>query len=143
VDDPYNLQRFVDAQSGTLDRALAELNAGSKQSHWMWFIFPQLRGLGQSPTAHFYGIGSLDEARHYLEHALLGPRLRECVQAVLAASGKQSAEQILGPVDALKLRSSMTLFDLIEPRGRFADALDGFYAGERDQRTLALLNAEA
>jgi uncharacterized protein (DUF1810 family) len=142
VGDPYNLQRFVDSQSGTFERALAELNAGSKQSHWMWFIFPQLRGLGHSPTAQFYGIGSLDEARHYLQDALLGPRLRDCVEAVLAWSGKRSAEQILGPVDALKLCSSMTLFEAVEPGGPFAQALDGFYAGERDQRTLALLNAE-
>jgi uncharacterized protein (DUF1810 family) len=143
VGDPYNLQRFVDAQSGTFDRALVELQAGSKQSHWMWFIFPQLRGLGHSPAAQLYAIVSLDEARCYLEHALLGPRLHECVEAVLAWSGKRSAEQILGPVDALKLRSSMTLFDVVEPRGPFAKALLRFYRGERDQRTLALLNGAA
>ena len=140
--DSYNLQRFIDAQSGTFERALAELKAGSKQSHWMWFIFPQLRGLGMSPTAQFFGITSLEEARLYVEHALLGSRLSQCIQAVLAWSGKRSAEQILGPVDALKLRSSMTLFDVIQPRGQFAQTLDRFYAGERDQRTLALLNDE-
>jgi uncharacterized protein (DUF1810 family) len=142
VDDPYNLQRFVDAQQGILDTVLAELNAGAKQSHWMWFVFPQLAGLGRSPTAEFYGIGTLAEARAYLEHPLLGRRLRDCVEALLHWAGRRSAEQVLGPIDALKLKSSMTLFDAVEPAGTFADALAGFYGGDRDELTLALLNAK-
>ena len=142
VSDPYNLQRFVAAQADVFETALAELRAGSKQSHWMWFIFPQLAGLGRSPTAEFYSIISLDEARAYLAHPLLGPRLRRCVDTSLSWSGRCSAEQILGPIDALKLRSSLTLFDLIEPGGSFAGALRVFFAGERDERTLALLNGK-
>jgi uncharacterized protein (DUF1810 family) len=105
----------------------------------MWFIFPQLAGLGRSTTAQFFGIASLDEAHAYLAHPLLGPRLRECVEALLRSTGF-SAEQILGPVDALKLRSSLTLFDEIEPRAGFAAALAAFYSGQRDGHTLALLN---
>ena len=137
--DPYNLQRFIDAQKGIYETALAELCRGSKQSHWMWFIFPQLAGLGRSTTAQFFGIASLDEAHAYLAHPLLGPRLRECVEALLRSTGF-SAEQILGPVDALKLRSSLTLFDEIEPGAGFAAALAAFYSGQRDGHTLALLN---
>jgi uncharacterized protein (DUF1810 family) len=140
VTDPFNLQRFIDAQDGVIETALAELRSGRKRSHWMWFIFPQLAGLGRSPTAQYYGIASLDEARAYLDHPLLGSRLREAVGAVLASAGRRSAEQIFGPVDAMKLRSSLTLFDLIEPGGVFAEALAGFHDGARDERTLALLN---
>ena len=140
--DPFDLQRFIGAQAGVYRTALSELLAGSKQSHWMWFIFPQLRGLGHSPAAHFYAIGSLEEACAYLEQPLLGPRLRECVQAILPHASNVSAEQMLGPVDAQKLRSSLTLFDQIEPKALFAAGLAGFFRGERDQRTLALLNAE-
>ena len=140
--DPHNLQRSVDAQDGTFETALAELKAGSKQSHWMWFIFPQLAGLGRSPTAQFYGIASLGEAQAYLDHPLLGPRLRDCVEAILPWSGRRSPEQILGPIDALKLRSSLTLFDQVEPEAFFAAGLAGFFRGERDQRTLALLNGQ-
>lgn len=142
MSDPYDLQRFIDAQHGIYDSARAELHAGSKQSHWMWFIFPQLLGLGLSPTAHFYAIGSLHEARAYLEHPLLGSRLRDCVAAILPHSSTLSAEQILGPIDAVKLKSSLTLFDQVEPNATFAAALDGFYDGKRDERTLALLNVE-
>jgi uncharacterized protein (DUF1810 family) len=107
----------------------------------MWFIFPQLRGLGYSPASQHFGIGSLDEARAYVEHPLLGPRLRETTEAIVLWARRRTAEQILGSVDALKLRSSMTLFDLVEPCGLFAEALDAFYGSERDERTLALLNA--
>ena len=107
----------------------------------MWFIFPQLRGLGHSLAAQHYGIGSLEEARAYLAHAVLGPRLRQCVSALLPWAGRRSAEQILGQVDTLKLRSSMTLFDEVEPEALFAEALGSFYDGRRDERTLALLNA--
>jgi uncharacterized protein (DUF1810 family) len=140
VSDPYNLQRFIDAQDGTFDCALAELRAGSKQSHWMWFIFPQLAGLGRSPTAQFYGLGSIDEARAYLAHPLLRARLRQCIEALLPWALRRSAEQILGSVDALKLRSSLTLFDQAEPGSIFARGVDAFYAGKRDEHTLALLN---
>ncbi len=142
MSDPYNLQRFVEAQQGIFDSALAEIRSGHKRTHWMWFIFPQLAGLGRSPTAKYYGIVSLDEAGAYLEHSLLGSRLRRSVDAVLPWAGKRTAEQIFGSIDALKLRSSMTLFDEVEPGGMFAQMLDAFYAGRRDERTLALLNGQ-
>ena len=138
--DPYNLQRFIDAQDGMFEPALNELRAGSKQTHWMWFVFPQLAGLGRSPTAQFFGLASLDEARAYLAHSILGPRLRQSVEAIMAWANRRSAEQILGAVDALKLRSCLTLFDQVEPNGLFARGLRTFYAGDPDERTLALLN---
>lgn len=142
MDDPYNLQRFVTAQDGVYQNALAELCAGQKRSHWMWFIFPQLAGLGHSPTAQHYALRSLDEARVYLGHPILGPRLRECIEAILPWSKQSSAEQILGSIDALKLKSSLTLFDAVEPNALFDAGLAAFYEGERDERTLALLNAQ-
>jgi uncharacterized protein (DUF1810 family) len=108
----------------------------------MWFIFPQLAGLGRSSTAQFYGIASVDEADAYLEHLVLGQRLRQCVEVLLPWIGRRTPEQIFGSVDALKLCSSLTLFDWVEPDSIFADGLDGFYGGQRDERTLALLNAE-
>ena len=138
--DPYDLQRFLDAQEGTYETALAELSAGSKRSHWMWFIFPQLAGLGRSPTAQYYAIASLDEACAYLAHHVLGPRLRQCVEALLRWKN-HPADEILGSVDAMKLRSSLTLFDHVEPDGIFGMGIEAFYAGKREQRTLALLNA--
>jgi uncharacterized protein (DUF1810 family) len=141
VSDPYNLQRFVDAQDGVFQRAIEELRAGAKQSHWMWFIFPQLASLGSSPTARHYAIGSLDEARAYLAHPLLGQRLREAVEALLCWSDERTADQVLGPLDVLKLKSSLTLFDQVEHGGLFDRALTTFFGGERDERTLALLNA--
>lgn len=107
----------------------------------MWFIFPQLAGLGVSPTARHFAISSLEEARAYLDHPLLGERLRQCVDALLDWAGQRSATQILGPVDALKLRSNLTLFDQAEVGGPFSSALGAFYGGEPDHRTLALLNA--
>jgi uncharacterized protein (DUF1810 family) len=140
VSDPYNLQRFLDAQEWIFGTAIAELSAGSKQSHWMWFIFPQIVGLGRSPTARFYAIASLNEAQTYLDHPLLGTRLRRSVEALLPWVGRRTAEQILGPVDAMKLRSSLTLFDQVEPGGMFDRGLAAFFSGERDERTLALLN---
>jgi uncharacterized protein (DUF1810 family) len=143
VSDPYNLKRFLDAQEGSYDSALAELRAGAKQSHWMWFIFPQLAGLGLSPTARYFGIRSLDEARAYLEHPLLGTRLRQCVEALSPWAQNRTAEQILGSIDAMKLRSSLTLFDQVEPVGLFRSSLDQFFDGKADQRTLALLNGKA
>jgi uncharacterized protein (DUF1810 family) len=132
VTDTHNLQRFVDAQDGVLAIALAELGAGSKQSHWMWFVFPQIAGLGRSPTAQYYAIASLDEARAYLEHPLLGPPW----------AGKRTPEQILGSIDAAKLKSSLTLFDQVEPGALFDRALTALFGGERDERTLALLNVQ-
>jgi uncharacterized protein (DUF1810 family) len=141
VNDPYNLQRFADAQHGVFDIALAELRSGRKQSHWMWFIFPQLAGLGRSPTAQYYGISSREEAAAYLAHPLLGARLRQSVEALMAWVGQGTAEQILGGIDALKLRSSLTLFDRVEPNGLFGHALAAFYDGP-DERTLALLSQE-
>jgi uncharacterized protein (DUF1810 family) len=141
VNDPFDLQRFIAAQDGVYETALGELRAGSKQSHWMWFIFPQLRGLGLSAIARFYAIVSLDEARAYLAHPLLGARLRECVEAILPLAERLSAEQIVGPVDAMKLRSSLTLFDQAQLNALFDAGLALLFQGQRDARTLALLNA--
>ncbi len=138
--DPFDLDRFVMAQAATYDVALAELLGGHKVTHWMWFVFPQLRGLGNSSMAHRYGIASLEEARAYLDHAVLGARLRESVAAVLHA-GDSSLHAIFGSPDDMKFHSSMTLFAHAS-EGReplFEQALDHFCAGERDQRTLALL----
>jgi uncharacterized protein (DUF1810 family) len=134
-----HLDRFVAAQAGTYAQALAELKAGRKQSHWMWFVFPQLAGLGRSPTAIFYAIASLAEARFYLAHSLLGPRLLACTAAVLAHRVR-SVEAIFGVVDAMKLKSSMTLFEqAAEDPGPFAAVLDAFFDGARDAATLDLL----
>ncbi|HEX2624454.1 MAG TPA: DUF1810 domain-containing protein [Sphingomicrobium sp.] len=141
MSDPHHLQRFLDAQEDWFEIALGELKAGSKRSHWMWFIFPQLAALGRSPTAKFYGIASITEARAYLDHPILGVRLRHSVEALLPYAGQRMPEQILGPVDALKLKSCLTLFDVIRPGDIFDRALAGFY-GERDARTLALLNRQ-
>lgn len=137
--DPYNLERFIDAQSETFDAALAELLAGLKQGHWMWFVFPQLAVLGHSAASKFYGIASLDEARAYLANPQLGPRLRASVEALLTWAGRNTAEQILGPIDAVKLRSSLTLFNQVSPDDLFGRALDAFFGGVEDERTLALL----
>ena len=120
-------------------RVLAELRAGSKTSHWMWFIFPQLRGLGSSPMAHRFGISSLAEARAYLQHPLLGPRLRECTELALATEGR-SVSEIFGHPDDLKFRSCMTLFQHAAPEERcFEEALQKYFRGEPDRRTLELL----
>ena len=137
-DDPFHLQRFVDAQedAAIYARALAELRAGRKQGHWIWFVFPQIAGLGSSPMSQAYAIRSLDEARAYLDHPLLGPRLRESTEALLAAAPGASAEQILGGIDAIKARSSMTLFAAAAPEERaFKEVLDRFYGGEADPET--------
>ncbi len=137
--DPFNLQRFVDAQAPVYDAVVRELVAGEKRSHWMWFVFPQIAGLGMSPTSVFYAIASLDEAKAYLAHPALGLRLRDCTRLVLAAEGR-TARQIFGAVDEMKFRSSMTLFACAEPgTSVFADGLDAFFAGERDPATLAIL----
>ena len=135
----FDLERFVAAQAPVYASALAELKRGRKESHWMWFVFPQIAGLGASPTAIRYAIGSAAEARAYLAHPLLGARLCEGVGAMLAHRGR-SAEIILGPVDALKFRSSLTLFEAVaDDPAPFAEALAAFYRGVRDERTLELL----
>lgn len=136
--DDFDLDRFVGAQAGAYEAALAELTAGRKQSHWMWFVFPQMRGLGRSQTAQFYGIGSRKEAVAYLAHALLGPRLREATRAVLLHRDS-SAHAIFGSPDDLKFRSCMTLFARLDPQGPFRDALEAFYAGVEDEATVRLL----
>lgn len=136
--DPHDLQRFVDAQAPVIDTVRAELRAGHKRSHWMWFVFPQLRGLGTSAMAQHYGIASLDEARAFLAHPVLGPRLRECVGLMLQAP-QADAHAILGSPDDLKFRSCLTLFALAAPgEALFTDALRRFYGGEPDARTVAL-----
>jgi uncharacterized protein (DUF1810 family) len=135
----HDLERFVDAQRPVYEQVLAELRGGHKVSHWMWFVFPQLAGLGSSPMSQRYAIGSLAEAQAYLDHPLLGARLRECAGLLLATS-EDRAEAILGPIDALKLRSSMTLFHRAEPGERlFTEALERFYGGIPDPSTDAIL----
>lgn len=136
--DPFQLQRFVDAQERSFEVALAELHAGRKQSHWMWYIFPQLAGLGRSPTAQFYGIRSLHEARAYLAHPVLAQRYRDAVEAILGWSGRRSADEILGSVDAMKLRSSLTLFENASGDPLLADSIEAFFGGP-DDATLSLL----
>jgi uncharacterized protein (DUF1810 family) len=139
MDDPHDLQRFVAAQDPVYAQVCAELAAGAKTSHWMWFVFPQLRGLGRSATARHYGIGSRAEARAYWEHPVLGPRLRACTGLVLAVPGK-TALQIFRSPDDLKFGSSMTLFAEVAPHEPlFARALDRYFSGRADPRTLALL----
>ena len=141
--DRCRLDRFIDAQAVIYSSALSELKAGTKKTHWMWFIFPQLAGLGRSQTARFYAITSIEEARAYCRHPLLGQRLRACVEALLGWGPERTAEEILGPVDAQKLKSSLTLFAAACPSGPFDEALRLFFEGKLDERTLALLNAEA
>jgi uncharacterized protein (DUF1810 family) len=139
--DQFDLQRFVDAQDRVYDRVLAELRNGAKRSHWIWFVFPQLRGLGHSPTAERFGISSLDEARAYLAHPVLGPRLRGCTRLVAAIDGR-SVDQIFGWPDNLKVRSSMTLFArATDDNAEFSAVLDKFYDGEEDAATVELLSA--
>ena len=142
ADDPYRLDRFVAAQDarGIYRRALSELRAGRKTSHWMWFIFPQVAGLGFSDMAQRYAISGVAEARAYLGHPVLGPRLRECTEAV-ADGPDATAEAILGPVDAMKLRSCMTLFAAAAPdEAGFGQVLERYFDGEPDEATLARLS---
>jgi uncharacterized protein (DUF1810 family) len=137
--DPFGLQRFVDAQTRVYSSVLDELRAGRKRSHWIWFIFPQVAGLGSSPTAAHYAISSLDEARAYLRHDVLGPRLHECTQLVNAVQGR-SIGQIFGSPDDLKVRSSMTLFArATQDNSDFVELLTRYYDGEEDPLTLARL----
>ena len=136
--DPFNLERFVDAQKAVFDDVCGELKNGRKRGHWMWFIFPQLSGLGSSWMAQTYAIASRPEAEAYLAHPVLGPRLVECTQLVNQVEGK-TLEEIFGLVDTLKFRSSMTLFDVISANAIFESALRKYFAGEPDRRTLDLL----
>ena len=138
TDDPFDLGRFVTAQDRVYETVLAELRAGAKRSHWIWFVFPQLRGLGRSSTAEHYGITSADEAVAYLAHPLLGRRLRECA-ALLSTHADRSATEILGYPDDLKVRSSMTLFARVGQDPVFREVLDTFYDGADDPATLDLL----
>jgi uncharacterized protein (DUF1810 family) len=137
--DPFDLARFIKAQEASYDRALSEIRAGAKRSHWMWFVFPQFDGLGSSPTAKHYSIKSPEEAQRYLAHPVLGPRLLECADALLAVEGR-SASEIFGSPDDLKLRSCMTLFESVaSPGSTFGRVLDRYYQGQRDSKTHEIL----
>ncbi|MDS0293734.1 DUF1810 domain-containing protein [Halogeometricum luteum] len=138
-DDPWNLQRFVEAQDPVIDDVKAELRAGRKRTHWMWYVFPQMEGLGRSRMSRRYAIASRDEAEAYLAHSTLGPRLRECSALVNDVEGR-SANEIFGSPDDLKFRSSMTLFDAVaDDPAPFRTALERYYGGEPDPKTLELL----
>jgi uncharacterized protein (DUF1810 family) len=140
--DPFDLDRFLSAQAGVYPQVLSELRAGQKRSHWIWFIFPQMKGLGHSSHAQFYGIGSLAEAQAYYRHPVLGPRLEECTILVSQVQGRP-IERILGSPDDLKFRSSMTLFSRAAPEATvFNQALDKYFAGKPDQLTLEILAGE-
>ncbi|MEM9544021.1 MAG: DUF1810 domain-containing protein [Cyanobacteria bacterium P01_E01_bin.42] len=137
--DPLDLNRFTIAQEGVYPRVLAELAGGRKRTHWIWYIFPQIVGLGESETTKFYAIKSKEEVREYLEHPILGKRLRECTEAVLAIQGRSISEIFAFP-DDLKLKSSMTLFaDFAEENSPFCRVLEKYFAGERDEKTLEIL----
>ena len=138
----YDLARFVRAQAGCYGQALAELQTGEKRTHWMWYVFPQILGLGLSENARLYALSGLGETKAYLDHELLGPRLRECTQAILGHAGQRSAVDILGPIDTLKFRSSMTLFERAAPEeALFGNALNAFFDGARDAATIEKLDA--
>ena len=138
IDVPFDLQRFLTAQEGVYQTALAELRAGRKRTHWMWFVFPQFEGLGSSPTARHFAIKSLEEARAYLDHPVLGARLAECAGALLDIDGR-SASDVFSYPDDLKLRSSMTLFELVAPAGSvFSRVLEKYFGGKRDEATIRL-----
>lgn len=133
-----DLQRFIDAQNEDYEQALSEVRRGKKRSHWIWYIFPQMKGLGFSYNSEYYGIFSLQEAKDYLNHELLGDRLIEITASLFLHKGKD-IEQIMGDIDAMKLKSSMTLFDAVRPGDIFGEVLDEFYSGERCRRTLEFL----
>jgi len=136
--DPYDLDRFVRAQAADYDRALSELRDGEKRSHWMWYVFPQIEGLGQSPMSHRYSIKSAAEARAYLDHPVLGPRLRECAAVVYNIVGR-SALEIFGSPDDMKLRSCASLFASVSDNGIFEQVLQKYFDGQHDEETLRLL----
>lgn len=140
ANDPYNLNRFLRAQKNDYERAMAEIRTGKKRSHWMWYIFPQFEGLGFSPTSQFYAIKSLAEAEAYLHHPVLGSRLIKCAEAALSVENR-SVREIFGSPDDLKLNSCATLFERVSPTGSvFEKLLDEFFQGDRDRKTLDLLN---
>jgi len=140
MNDIYNLTRFVDAQNHEYESVVQELQNGMKRGHWMWYIFPQIAGLGMSSTSQMYAIKSIDEAKAYYAHPILGSRLQECTQLVMNVKGRTSKE-IFGYIDNLKFRSCMTLFDCASDDGLFRDALDNYFDGEADQLTLNILKA--
>lgn len=143
MEDKFNLERFVQAQDteplGDYQQALAEMRAGLKRGHWIWYIFPQMRGLGHSPNSYTFGISGLEEAKAYLAHEVLGPRLREITEAVLMNQGIPADDLMGWEVDAMKLRSSMTLFDAASPNDIFDEVLEAFFDGSRCRRTLSML----
>jgi len=138
MEDKFNLKRFIKAQSYSYDNALCELQNGRKTSHWMWYIFPQPRGLGRSYNSNFYGLSGKDEAISYLENSILSARLREVCEAILGLD-TSDAHSVFGGIDSHKLRSSMTLFDIVAPHNLFAAVLDKFFGGRRDKRTIELI----
>lgn len=138
--DADSLERFVEAQEGVFDTTLGEIRRGAKRTHWMWFIFPQLGALGRSPIAKFYGLAGASEAKAFMEHAVLGPRYLACVET-LQDLPTCDPVAVFGSIDAMKLRSSLTLFEAASPHPMFAAALDRWFGGERDTATINLLNA--
>ena len=136
--DNYNISRFIDAQERIYPIALRELQDGQKRSHWMWYIFPQLKGLGHSYNANYYGVSGTEEASEYLEEQILGQRLREVSAAILNLSTDDAVE-VFGGIDSCKLKSSMTLFDIVSPNDIFAQVLDKYFNGQRDNRTINII----
>lgn len=143
--DTFDLNRFIEAQDSPYDgyeTALSEMTKGEKRNHWIWWIFPQIAGLGHSGNSRFYAISGKEEAREYLEHPVLGSRLREITEVVMSHADDRIAVELMGwEIDAMKLKSSMTLFDQVSPNGIFADVLDAYFEGERCSRTLRILNS--
>ncbi|MBR5069457.1 MAG: DUF1810 domain-containing protein [Bacteroidales bacterium] len=143
MEDKFNLERFVEAQDteplGDYQQALAEMRAGEKRGHWIWYIFPQMKGLGRSPNSDFFGISGLEEAKAYLAHEVLGPRLREITEAVLENEGEPIDVLMGWEVDAMKLKSSMTLFDAASPNDIFGDVLEMFFDGQRCWKTRSMI----
>lgn len=138
--DKYNLTRFIEAQSNVYPIALRELQGGQKRSHWMWYIFPQLKHLGHSNNSKFYGISNFEEATAYIDHPILGKRLREVCETILNLPGND-AVKVFGGINSLKLKSSMTLFDLVSPNNVFARVLEKYFNGQRDNRTINIIDS--
>ena len=141
IQDSFNLNRFVVAQDAVYDTVVSELSEGRKRSHWMWYIFPQLKHLGHSYNAKFYGISGWEEAKAYLANPILYARLRKVSEIILALP-EDDAREVFGGIDAIKLRSSMTLFDLVAPNDIFSRVLEKYFNGKRDRRTIAIVNEE-